>query len=94
MVFKRNRQSVEECISEFKIGEPVCFKEFISTTNSEQLYNPDGEIQIFISNSKRGRNLSELNTKEAEVLYERSSAFRVINVINREGKYHVILEEA
>lgn len=89
-----NGQSVKEFVKIFESNDIVPFREFISTTSSRKLYNPDGEVQIFIYNSKQGRNLSGLNVKEAEVLYERNSEFRVVKIVNNDGKYHIILEEA
>lgn len=89
-----NEQSVKEFVKIFESNDIVPFREFISTTSSRKLYNPDGEVQIFIYNSKRGRNLSGFNVKEAEVLYERNSEFRVVKIVNINGKYHITLEEA
>ena len=57
------------------------------------MYNPKGEIQIYIDGATRGRDISAINTKEQEVLYERGSKFTVLNVTEANSKYWVLLEE-
>lgn len=86
-------EAVQKCLSIFRTGEDITFPEYISTTASQELYNPDGEIQIFIRNTKRGRNIMAYNEKEQEVLYERGTRFFVWNITKEEGKYLIFLEE-
>ena len=88
-----DNKMVEGFISRFKIGHEISFKEYLSTTNANELYNPDGEIQIFVENSKRGRNVANINVQEKEVLYERNSNFIVLNVVKQNDKYWILLEE-
>lgn len=89
-----NEEAVSKFMINFKIGETVSFNEFISTTSSSELYNPIGEIQIYIQNARNGRDLTTLNTSEMEVLYERNSTFDVLKVAKQDGKYFVLLEES
>lgn len=88
-----DEEAVKKFAEQFQVGNEISFKEFISTTCSKELYNTDGEVQIFIQNAKYGRNLSEINVNEQEVLYERNSCFKVCNVVERDGKYWILLEE-
>ncbi len=88
-----NVSDVEECIKKFKVDDDISFEEFISTTCGNELYNPDGEIQIIIKNAKSGRNLTSINENEQEVLYERGSNFKVKKVTEQNGKYWILMEE-
>lgn len=80
-------------ISEMQVDDDVSFTQFISTTNLSEPYNPEGEIQIFIPNSKKGRDITAFNSSESEVLYERNSEFKVKKIIDNDGVYYIILEE-
>lgn len=86
--------AVNEFISKFEIGSNIVFDEYISTTSATKLYNPNGQVQIFIMNSKKGRDITTFNASEAEVLYERGSEFKILNVDYRYDKYWILLEEA
>lgn len=88
-----DKAAVEEYLKIYEIDKTITFEQFISTTCGRELYNPNGEIQIFIANSKFGRNLTPINKKEQEVLYERNFSFKVKNVVERDGKYWILLEE-
>lgn len=87
-----DQQLAEEFIQTLKPGETIRFREFISTTSSEQLYNPEGEVQIFIYNAKKGRDLTSFNGRENEILYERNSKFGIKYIAHRDGVYYVRLE--
>lgn len=84
---------VEEYASRFKVGKSIDFKEYLSTTCSNEVYNEEGQVQIYIENSKNGRNISSINTSEKEVLYERNSKFKVKNKIPLNDKIYILLEE-
>lgn len=73
--------------------DEISFPEFISTTCASELYNPDGEVQIFIQNAVRGHDITMINEMEQEVLYERNQKFRVLTVTEQDGKYWIVLEE-
>lgn len=88
-----DKKQAEKYVKQYEIDTKISFKEFISTTCSEGLYNPDGEVQIFIRNSRNGRDISMFNQGEKEVLYERNSSFKVIKKEMYEGKYYILLEE-
>lgn len=88
-----DKQSTEAFMKNMSIGKKIQTKEFISTTNSTEFYNPDGEVQMIILDSKRGRNIVKYNAKEKEILYERNSMFRVADIEYIGGKYYIKLEE-
>lgn len=88
-----DKASVNEYLKKFEIGCDISFKEFLSNTCGNELYNPLGEVQIFIENSKMGRKLTLFNKKEMEILYERDSKFKVKNIVERDGKHWILLEE-
>lgn len=79
-------------LEEHKNGNVVRYNEYISTTRGE-VYNPDGQVQIYIQNAKKGRDISSLNEGENEVLYERNTSFKIINTIEHDGKYYILMEE-
>ena len=64
----------------------------MSTTKSG-VYNDDAQVQIYIQNAKKGRDLGKLNDMENEVLYSFMSRFRVLNKVKQDGKYYILLEE-
>lgn len=80
-------------ISGYSPGKKVMYNEFISTTKGE-MYNPYGQVQIFIINSKKGKDISSFNQSEQEVLYKTGSKFIVLDVEEKEGTYHIWMEEA
>lgn len=74
------------------IGSEVRFPQYISTKKNG-LYNQEGQIQIFIQNSKSGKNLIGLNDMENEVLYPKDFPFRVLNKVKKNDTYYILLEE-
>ncbi len=75
------------------VDDEISFPEFISTTRASGLYNPDGEVQIFIQNAVRGHDITMINEREQEVLYERNQRFKVLTVTEQDGKHWILLEE-
>ena len=82
-------------VNSFEVGGNIKFGQYISTS-SEIGYNEEAEVQIFIHNSKNGRNLLNYGKNEHEVLYERNSEFQVINKVfdDKKGQWFILLEEA
>lgn len=89
----RTMDDVHNFITELENNKKITFKQYISTTYSDELYNTNGQVQIYISNSKKGRLLKEFDNGEFEVLYERNSTFKVINIVEQDGIYYILLEE-
>lgn len=86
------KERLEKFLADYKIGKPITYKEFLST--SKGVYDDAADVQIFITNSKRGRDISSRHPEESEVLYERNSKFHVLNVVERDGKHYILMEEA
>ena len=87
-------EEVSAFVKDYQIDSKVTYKEFLSTTKSQSLYNPEGQVQIYIKNSKNGRDISLLNPREDEVLYERDSTFVVKSTIEKDGKYYILVVES
>ena len=92
-LFFEDIASVQEFLTDYTPGETIKYREFISTTKGETQYNPEGQVQIFIRDSQKGRDISSINDSEQEVVYKTDSEFVVINVTERNGKYYITLEE-
>lgn len=75
-----------------QIGSIVEYREYISATYGD-VYNPDAQIQIYVLNSRNGKDISAINPQEREVLYQRNSLFKVTEVKKVNNKFHIILEE-
>lgn len=84
---------VKKFLDGIKIGGEIGFQEFLSTTCGAELYNPDGEIQIFIQNATKGHDITSINKRELEVLYERQQEFKVMYMTKKYEKYWILLEE-
>lgn len=76
----------------YKIGEPMTYKEYLSTTKGAE-YNPEAQVLIYIEDAENGRDISEYNEAEQEVLYERNATFYVENVVMQDGKWYILMVE-
>lgn len=85
-------ERTEDFLSYIRGGKKVTFEEYISASDNTG-YNDDANIQVYIENSKRGRDIRLYNSNESEVLYERGSSFIVQNINLRNGKYYIWLKE-
>lgn len=91
-LFFYNEESVNEFLKDYKVGETIDYKEFLSTTKGGT-YNPEGQVQIFIQDAKNGRDISSFNKEEQEVLYKNNSTFNVLNIVEHDGKHYILLGE-
>ncbi|EGT5043682.1 hypothetical protein DAF96_11045 [Clostridioides difficile] len=87
-----NKESLDKFVSMYKLGEIVTNYDYTSTTKGST-YNPEGQVQMYILNSQKGKDVSKYNPKEQEVLYKRGSRFKVIEVERIKGTIHILLEE-
>lgn len=87
-----NKEMLDEFISMYKLGGIVTNYDYTSTTKGNT-YNPDGQVQMYILNSQKGKDVSKYNPKEQEVLYKRGSRFKVIEIERIRGTIHILLEE-
>lgn len=85
-------EAVEEFMNRHKVDNIVTYSEFISTTKGE-IYNPDGQVQIYIQDAKKGKDISAINEKEDEILYKRNTSFAITNVVKRDGIYYILAVE-
>ena len=87
-----NSQAMDAFLEPYIGYGSIKYKEYISTTKGKT-YNPEGQVQIFIQNTKKGRDISLYNSGEQEVLYERESEFTIINMVEKNDKVYILLEE-
>ena len=92
-LFFNSADDIAAFVKDYQPGSKITFKEFISTTKGKYLYNPDGQVHIYIKGSKNGRDISLWNPNEEEVLYERNSSFEVENIFEKDGKYYILVVE-
>ena len=57
------------------------------------MYNDEAQVQIYIQDAKKGKDLGKLNDMENEVLYPYMTKFKVINKIKEDGRFYILLEE-
>lgn len=87
------QDDAEEFVEGFHVNELKKFNEYISTTKGIDLYNPEGQVQLYIQNSTKGHDLKVFNQGELEVLYERNSEFIVVSKIRNNDVWYILLEE-
>ena len=85
-------EALEQFVREMQVGVKKCFGQYVSCTCGE-VYNPDADIQIYIENAERGKDITKFNQQEKEILYKRDMVFLIKNVTMVEGKYYYVLEE-
>ncbi|MBD8007454.1 ADP-ribosyltransferase [Bacillus norwichensis] len=85
-------ESIQAFLKDHEIGNEKQYNEYISTTKGD-IYNAKGQVQLYILNAKKGRDISQFNQGEQEILYERGSKFVVKEIEELNGTYHVLMEE-
>ena len=93
-LYFHDKEMLAEVLDEYQVGSVFRPSQFVSATALGELYNPDGQIQILILNSKNGADLRRFNAQEGEVVYNIASRFNVTDKIQEDGKWYIILEEA
>lgn len=86
-------ERTEKFANEFVIGKLIQINQYWSTSKRVG-YNDHAGIQIFILDSRRGRDISKIGLDEKEVLYERESKFVVISRKFYNGTWNILLQEA
>lgn len=92
-IFFYDDQDADAYAGIFEENGIVRFKEYISTTKGTELYNPEGQVQIFIQDSQKGKDISQINEMEQEVLYERNSEFGVVSKVKQGNVWYILLKE-
>lgn len=87
-----NEKAKAKFLEDYAINEPIKYLEYISATKGS-VYNPAGQVQIFIEDAKNGKDISKHNKAEQEILYQRGSAFVVRKIVEKDNKAWILLEE-
>lgn len=83
---------IDYFLKDYKEGHIIKYKAYTSTTKGD-VYNPDSKVQLTIK-SKNGRNISEYNPDEQEILFSKNSKFKVLKVDTSDNFYvRIVLEE-
>lgn len=93
-LFFYSETDIELFANSLQVNKSVKFPEYISTTKGVELYNPEGQVQLFIQNSSKGHDVADWNDIENEIVFDRDSKFAVINKVKHDGKWFILLEEA
>lgn len=92
-IYFDNQADFDDFIENAQENNEQEFKAFTSTTKSDELYNPEGQVQIFIEDASRGRDLKGYDNDEEEVLYERNAKFKIKKQYWINNTYIMILKE-
>lgn len=88
-----NVENPKDFTSQLEIGKKYKTNQYLSFSSKEG-YNDYANIKIYISNSKKGKDLRTLNTiGENEVLYERNIEFKTLNIVNQNDIIYILWEE-
>lgn len=87
----RDPEELEEFLGRHQVDGDVTYKSFTSTS-TEDGYNPDANIRIYIS-SEKGKDISTFNPSEKEVLYKNNTTFRICNHVEEDGIHYFLMEE-
>lgn len=88
-----SEEELQAFLVEHEINTVVSYPAYTSMTASEEVYNPHGQVQIFVIQSSQGRDIRRYNSDEQEVLYFRNSRFKVKAIKRVGGQYYIYLEE-
>lgn len=91
-LYFNSEKSVQMFLKAHEIGNVREYNEYISTTKGD-IYNNKAQVQLYILNTKKGRDISQYNQSEQEIIYERGTKFVVKDVEEINGSYHILLEE-
>ncbi len=92
-LYFKTEAELMDFINSIKVGDVHNFGQYVSCTCGDT-YNPDGNVQLFIRGSSRGKDMTAYNETEMEVLYKRDVQFEVLDVILKDGVYYLYLKEA
>ena len=87
----QGKEAIEEFLKPYTIDSEIIYPAYTSATIGD-MYNPSGEVQIAII-SRTARNITTLNEREQEVLFERNKKFKVLQRIEIKGKHFIQMEE-
>jgi len=95
-LFFHEKERLQSFLDQHVKGKKVQYPAYTSMSAGSEAYNPHGQVQLFVLESRRGKDIRQFNDDEHEVLYPRGSRFRVnmVKMVKPVGKqYHIFLEE-
>lgn len=87
-----NTEEKEKFLAAHIPNKTIMYKEFLSTSVHEN-YNEHFDVRIYIENSTKGRDIRAYNSAENEILYKKGSEFKVKNVVEKDEKTYILMEE-
>lgn len=88
-----SEEQLQAFLAEYPVGRKIQYPAYTSMSVVDAVYNPDGQVQIFVLQSFQGRDIRAYNPDEQEILYPRNSRFKVKAVKFINGQYYIYLEE-
>ena len=83
----------EEFVNKLEIGKEFSTNQYLSFSNKKG-YHTNPNILMYVENSKKGKDLININTiGENEVLYERNFEFIIENIVKKDNKYYILMKE-
>ena len=87
-----NDEQLKTFLEKYQIGQEVTCHAYTSTTKGKR-YNLNSNVELYIMDSKLGKNMLKYNKGEQEILYKRDSKFLVKEIEKLNDTYHILLEE-
>jgi len=88
-----SKEDVRRFMQSYNVGKKITYKEYVSTTISKELYNPNGQVQMYFFNTKKAKDISYFNKGESEALYQRNSSFTIKEIEEHNGIFYILMEE-
>lgn len=90
--FFNDEESIDNFTDEIKNNTIFTDKAFLSTSKGHYGEGKE-QVHFIITKSHTGRDISNYNVKEKEVLFMRNSKFKIIRFFQKNGIFNVVLEE-
>ncbi len=90
--YVNSKERVQQYVDGFQIGKKYLIPQYWSMSKSDN-YSEMAEIKIYIQNSQKGRDISKIGLDEQEVVYERNSIFEVLNKVQVDGVWYILMKE-
>lgn len=85
--------SLEKFLQTHKKGEKVYYPAYTSFS-TQGGYGKQDIVRIYIRHASHGRDIRQWNPQEQEVIYERNATFEILDVVEEDGIYRILVEEA
>lgn len=73
--------------------DKISFPQYLSFSSKDGYNDEEANVKIYVSNSKKGRNMLHYGKYENEILYERNTKFSAVDMQKVDGVWHILLEE-